>query len=184
MPGTALVVRLLCLAALLAPAGGASADELRDAVDRVRQETGGYILSAQTLRTHSGKVHRVKVLTREGRVEVRQIIGSVAAEPIGFTPPSRRDDGAMDDDGARDVGFWLDERRARGDASRGRLERRDADGERLRLEHQRSAARGRGDGFGARESRAAPGRDQEASFFERPGRGVPDREELPERQPD
>lgn len=80
------------LVTVLLNAAAARADELRDAVDRVRQETGGYILSAQTLRTHGGKVHRVKVLTREGRVEVRQIAVGVGGDPIGFTR-ERRDDG-------------------------------------------------------------------------------------------
>lgn len=80
------------LVTLLLHAVAARADELRDAVDRVRQETGGYILSAQTLRTHGGKVHRVKVLTREGRVEVRQIAVGVGGDPIGFTRERRDDD--------------------------------------------------------------------------------------------
>lgn len=93
MPGLAVLTRCVSFVALLAVAGTAAASELRDAVDRVRQETGGYILSAQTLQTHRGTVHRVKVLTREGRVEVRQIAAGFRGDPLGLTPEPRADDG-------------------------------------------------------------------------------------------
>lgn len=108
MPGLAVLTRCVSLAALLAVAGTASASELRDAVDRVRQETGGYILSAQTLQTHRGTVHRVKVLTREGRVEVRQIAAGFRGDPLGLTPEPRADDGrALElDESSRERASW------------------------------------------------------------------------------
>jgi len=46
--------------------GGMSLDE---AVARVRRQTDGKILSAETLRRDGRLVHRIKVLTRDGRVE-------------------------------------------------------------------------------------------------------------------
>jgi len=47
--------------------GGVS---LEQAVKRVRRDSGGRILSAQTVREEGRQVHRIKVLTREGRVRV------------------------------------------------------------------------------------------------------------------
>jgi hypothetical protein len=110
MPTPTLVARILSFAALFALAGASRADELRDAVDRVRQETGGYILSAQSLRTQNGTVHRVKVLTRDGRVEVRQIAAGVRGEPLGFT--AQRDWGGEVGavDGSRGRGRGRDDR--------------------------------------------------------------------------
>ncbi len=43
---------------------------LEQAVKRVRRDSGGRILSAQTVRQKGRRVHRIKVLTREGRVRV------------------------------------------------------------------------------------------------------------------
>jgi hypothetical protein len=108
MPGLAVLTRCVSFAALLAVAGTAGASELRDAVDRVRQETGGYILSAQTLQTHRGTVHRVKVLTRDGRVEVRQIAAGFRGDPLGLTPEPRADDGgSLESDEGRQERRWL-----------------------------------------------------------------------------
>jgi uncharacterized membrane protein YkoI len=46
--------------------GGISLDE---AVSRVRRQTQGKILSAETVRSDGRSVHRIKVLTQDGRVE-------------------------------------------------------------------------------------------------------------------
>lgn len=67
-------VTSLCLAASLAvaafPAVAQRAVSLQDAVQRVQRETGGRILSAETVRVGRQKLYRVKVLTPEGRVQV------------------------------------------------------------------------------------------------------------------
>jgi hypothetical protein len=128
MIGPALATRCVSLVALLAFTGAAGASELRDAVDRVRQETGGYILSAQSLQTHRGTVHRVKVLTRDGRVEVRQIAAGVRGDPLGFTPEHRADDGASV---AADEQRWQ-EKSWRGSGRLAEDEGRDGSGDRRR----------------------------------------------------
>jgi hypothetical protein len=115
MPRPFSVVRLLSRAALFAAAGSVGASELRDAVERVREETGGYILSAQSLRTHGGTVHRVKVLTRDGRVEVRQIAAGVRGGPLGFTAEPAASAGSARDDASQGQERWPDERGFGGD---------------------------------------------------------------------
>ncbi len=50
--------------------GGISLDE---AVSRVRRQSGGKILSAETIRIDGRKVHRIKVLTEQGRVKRLQV---------------------------------------------------------------------------------------------------------------
>ena len=61
------------LAALLAvatPVAAQRAMSLQDAVERVQRETGGRVLSAETVRVGRQKLYRVKVLTPQGRVQV------------------------------------------------------------------------------------------------------------------
>jgi uncharacterized membrane protein YkoI len=41
---------------------------LDEAVSRVRQQSDGRILSAETVRSNGRRVHRIKVLSRDGRV--------------------------------------------------------------------------------------------------------------------
>lgn len=69
--------RVLMLAAALAlpaaPALAQRAVSLQEAVERVQQETGGKILSAETVRIGRQKMYRIKVLTPDGRVRVLQI---------------------------------------------------------------------------------------------------------------
>jgi uncharacterized membrane protein YkoI len=50
--------------------GGSSLDQ---AVEQVRRETGGRILSAETVRQNGKQVHRIKVLTRDRRVKVIRV---------------------------------------------------------------------------------------------------------------
>jgi hypothetical protein len=68
---------LLCLScgATLAPsvAHAQRALNLQEAAERVQSQTGGRILSAETVRIGRTKVYRIKVLTREGRVRVVQV---------------------------------------------------------------------------------------------------------------
>lgn len=186
MPTPALVARILSFAALFALAGTARADGLRDAVDRVRQETGGYILSAQSLRTHGGTVHRVKVLTRDGRVEVRQIAAGVRGEPLGFTSERDSGGGAGVVDGSRS--------RDRGRADRwpeddeGARHRQFGQAERAPLiDEGRYERRGRDDGrlLDGPSTREAPVHDRGISGFDRRGVEIPERDDLPvDRPPD
>lgn len=55
------------------PAAAQRALNLQEAVERVQQETGGKILSAETVRIGRQKMFRIKVLTPDGRVRVVQI---------------------------------------------------------------------------------------------------------------
>jgi uncharacterized membrane protein YkoI len=57
--------------------GGISLDE---AVSRVRRQTKGKILSAETVRSDGGSVHRIKVLTQDGRVK-RLLIDAQSGRP-------------------------------------------------------------------------------------------------------
>lgn len=51
----------------VAQGGGMSLDQ---AVAQVRRETGGRILSAETVRNNGRKVHRIKVLTDGNKVRI------------------------------------------------------------------------------------------------------------------
>ncbi|HEY9147538.1 MAG TPA: hypothetical protein VIQ22_00900 [Gammaproteobacteria bacterium] len=51
----------------VAQGGGMSLDQ---AVAQVRRETGGRILSAETVRANGRKVHRIKVLTDGNKVRI------------------------------------------------------------------------------------------------------------------
>lgn len=83
----------LCVG-LLAPRAQAI-DDLRAAVERVQRETGGRILSAETVRVGRGQVHRVKVLTPDGRVRVVSVHGEPLRERgPAFTGPDPAPDGA------------------------------------------------------------------------------------------
>ena len=67
------IVSLLLAASLAVasvPVAAQRASSLQDAVQRVQRETGGRILSAETVRVGRQKLYRVKVLTPEGRVQV------------------------------------------------------------------------------------------------------------------
>jgi hypothetical protein len=182
MPTPTLVARILSFAALFALAGASRADELRDAVDRVRQETGGYILSAQSLRTQNGTVHRVKVLTRDGRVEVRQIAAGVRGEPLGFT--ARRDwggeVGAVDGSSGRgrdDRWFGDDE---------GARHRKFSEGKRAPLiDEGRDKRRSRDDGrlLDGPWMRETPVYDRGTSRFDRRAVEIPEQDALPIERP-
>ncbi len=72
----AALAMLLCLSGALFAPGTAHAQRalnLQEAVDRVQAQTGGRILSAETVRIGRTKVYRIKVLTRDGRVRVMQV---------------------------------------------------------------------------------------------------------------
>jgi uncharacterized membrane protein YkoI len=63
------VIVLLSLLALL-PAAAAT---LKEAIEGVERETGGKVLSADTIRTRGEVVYRIKVLMPDGRVRIFQI---------------------------------------------------------------------------------------------------------------
>jgi hypothetical protein len=86
--------RLLAFAACLLlafPALAQRAVSLQDAVDRVQRETGGKILSAETVRQGRASVYRIKLLTRDGRVQVVTVPAAGNGRANDPDPP-RRDD--------------------------------------------------------------------------------------------
>lgn len=68
-----LITLLLSLSAPTAVLAQSEPRTLQEAVQRVERETGGKILSAETLRIDGRTVYRIKVLTPEGRVQVVQL---------------------------------------------------------------------------------------------------------------
>ncbi len=66
-------MRALLFAIFLLLSASAGAITLADAVDRVRVETEGEILSATTLKEEGKQVHRIKVLLPNGRVRIVKI---------------------------------------------------------------------------------------------------------------
>lgn len=60
---------VLSLAAVCA-VGQAATVTLQDAVAKVERDTHGKVLSAETKRNGNRTVYRIKVLTRDGRVQV------------------------------------------------------------------------------------------------------------------
>lgn len=66
------IAALLSLILGLLLSGTLAAQSLNDTVRRVERETGGRILSAETVVSGSREVYRIKVLTPDGRVRVVQ----------------------------------------------------------------------------------------------------------------
>ncbi len=56
---------------LLARAGGESLD---GAVSRIRKQTGGRVLSAETRQEGDAQVHYIRVLTRDGKVKNIRVV--------------------------------------------------------------------------------------------------------------
>lgn len=48
---------------------------LAQAVESVRRQTGGRIISAETKRKNGREVHHIKVLTKDGKVKTHKIQG-------------------------------------------------------------------------------------------------------------
>ena len=86
------ILLALLLAAPVAPVAAQRAISLQDAVDRVQRETGGKILSAETVQQGRASVYRIKVLTREGRVQVVTVPAAGSGRANDRTPPPARDD--------------------------------------------------------------------------------------------
>ena len=81
---------ILIFAALVLGSPGASADDhdgwpiviaqnngksLSEAVEQVRRQTGGRILSAETKVSGGREVHHIKVLTKDGKVKTHKVQG-------------------------------------------------------------------------------------------------------------
>jgi uncharacterized membrane protein YkoI len=64
---------LLACALVVAPAAPAAAMSLQEAIAKVERDTHGKVLSAETKRTGNRAVYRIKVLTRDGRVQVIEV---------------------------------------------------------------------------------------------------------------
>jgi hypothetical protein len=71
MMRVSLVIALVALMLALPFAAAAQrAISVRDAVEHVQRETGGRILSAETVQIGRQRIYRVKVLTPDGRVRI------------------------------------------------------------------------------------------------------------------
>lgn len=84
---------LLLLAGTLACGSFAhaqSANSLQEAVERVQRETGGKILSAETVQQGRQAVYRIKVLTRDGRVHVVTVSAADNGRGNDRAPQGRR----------------------------------------------------------------------------------------------
>ncbi|WP_371280553.1 PepSY domain-containing protein [Dokdonella sp.] len=68
-----LVVVAIAAFAVGTPQAYAAEISAQEAVDRVQQETGGKVLSVQTLRMGKRKIFRIKVLTPSGQVRVIEV---------------------------------------------------------------------------------------------------------------
>jgi uncharacterized membrane protein YkoI len=69
-----LMAILLCCACVVAvPAAHAAPISLQEAIAKVERETHGKVLSAETKRSGNRAVYRIKVLTRDGRVQVIEV---------------------------------------------------------------------------------------------------------------
>lgn len=53
-----------------------TSNSLDQAVEQVRQETGGRVLSARTVRNNGDRIHRIKILTRDRKVKIIRIPAS------------------------------------------------------------------------------------------------------------
>ena len=68
--------KIVALCSLLSCAAGTAAGaelSLEDAVERVQKEIQGRVLTAEEVHIGKKKLYRIKLLTRDGRVQVVQI---------------------------------------------------------------------------------------------------------------
>lgn len=68
----------------------AAAKTLGQAVQQVKRSTGGKVLSANTVVRGNKEVHRIKVLTQDGRVRVVQVEGRTIRKQASAKKPNRR----------------------------------------------------------------------------------------------
>ena len=65
----------------LSASDGSSTDELREAVAQVQRENNGKILSAHTVTNGRQRLHRIKLLTEDGRIRVRTVPAQPGQRP-------------------------------------------------------------------------------------------------------
>ena len=87
-----LIVSLLALVVgLSVPAAAmAAANSLKQAVQQVKRNTGGKVLSANTVVRGNREVYRIKVLTQDGHVRVVQVEGRKIRKQAANKKPNRR----------------------------------------------------------------------------------------------
>lgn len=70
------LLSMLCLLLALTvatPSWAAEGKTLQEAIAQVERDTGGKVLSAETIKVGKNVVYRIKVLTPDGRVRVVQV---------------------------------------------------------------------------------------------------------------
>jgi hypothetical protein len=100
MPTNKNFIRALLVWLLLGAAGAVSAQSSEpavtqeQAVSKVREETGGTVLSAEPRRVGHRLEYRIKVLTPEGHVKVMAVSSEASKNPASSrstkNPPARR----------------------------------------------------------------------------------------------
>ena len=68
-----LVVMLWCASLVAATASFGATLSLQDAIAKVERDTHGKVLSSETRRNGNRTVYRIKVLTRDGQVQVIEV---------------------------------------------------------------------------------------------------------------
>ena len=68
-----MAVLLGCASVFPAPALQAANLSLQEAIAKVERDTHGKVLSAETKRTGNRAIYRIKVLTRDGQVQVIEV---------------------------------------------------------------------------------------------------------------
>ena len=68
----------------------AAAKTLGQAVQQVKRNTGGKVLAASTVVRGNKEIHRIKVLTQDGRVRVVQVEGRTIRKQAANKKPNRR----------------------------------------------------------------------------------------------
>lgn len=85
------LLRSCLLALLIAFSTSVCAKSLSEAIDQVRNQTRGKILSAKTVVRGDREVHVIKVLTEDGRVKTFRVDGNkVRGEASDETATGRR----------------------------------------------------------------------------------------------
>ena len=68
-----MAILLGCACLMAVPSARAAALSLQEAIAKVERETHGKVLSAETKRSGNRAVYRIKVLTRDGQVQVIEV---------------------------------------------------------------------------------------------------------------
>jgi uncharacterized membrane protein YkoI len=68
-----MAVMLGCACLVATPALWAATMSMQEAIAKVERDTHGKVLSAETKRSGNRAIYRIKVLTRDGRVQVIEV---------------------------------------------------------------------------------------------------------------